>query len=161
MKDTKTLLPFVTKIEDDGLLQIEEVTVSPEVVDRIYQELGIKKSFRPKQESINSAAKKTMPYIRTMPLSWITQVCRLRGKALHVGIVLWYLGGVSKSSTVKLTPSRLKRFGIHPETGRRALRTLEKAQLVRVERQGHQSPVVTILMSPLDIQEPSRTQQKG
>ena len=58
---------------------------------------------------------------------------------------LWYFAGLSKSYTVKLTRSRLKEFGIHPESARRAVKILEKAKLVLVEREGHRSPVVTLM----------------
>jgi hypothetical protein len=126
-------------------VETKEIDIRQKDIGKICQELGLKVPIRASQKSVDSGAQKKESYVRTMSLSWIIQACGLRGKCLHVGIVLWYLAGVSKSSTVKLTPSRLRRFGIHPETGRRALRTLETAQLVSVERRGHSSPLVTIL----------------
>ena len=83
-----------------------------------------------------------------IPRWWVIRACSLSGKALHVGVVIWYLAGVSKYMTVKLTRSRLRQFNIHHEAGRRGLIALEKAHLVAVKRDGHKSPVVTILQVP-------------
>jgi len=80
-----------------------------------------------------------------IPLSWIIRAFSLPGKAWHVGTVLWFWAGITCSKTVHLTPSRLRHCGLHPETGRQRLMYLEKAGLVRVERRGRQSPMVTIL----------------
>ena len=84
-------------------------------------------------------------YVRTIPLSWAMKVTALGGKSAAVAIVLWYLSGVSKKSTVILSGVQLKRFGIHRLAGSRALERLELAALVRVERHGNKSPRVTIL----------------
>ncbi len=130
---------------DDGTLEAEEVVVSQLNIEKIYEELGLKIPIRAQQKSFRSDTKEG--YVRTINLRWMFRACALPGKALHVGIVLWYFSGLTKSLTVKLTRSRLKPFNIHRETGRRALRILEEAKLVGVERRGHNSPVVTILIN--------------
>jgi len=84
-------------------------------------------------------------YVRTIPLLWAIKATALKGKSAAVGIVLWYLSGISKSSTVTLSGVQLNRFGIHRLAARRALKWLEDAGLIKVARNGKKSPRVTIL----------------
>jgi hypothetical protein len=128
-------------------IEYQEINISGKDMAEIYQEFGIYASVQPKRAAGTCRSNINQPYIRTLPLEWTILASGLPGKALHVGIVLWFYAGLSKSLTIKLTRSRLRRFAIHPETGRRALRSLEEARLVRVQRQGHESPTVTILFS--------------
>src|SRR5262245_59563202 len=79
------------------------------------------------------ATKKSL-YVRTIPLTWAMKMTGLRGKSAAVGIILWYLSGVSKSLTVTLSGVQLKRFGIQRNAGGRALKWLEAAGLVKVAR---------------------------
>ena len=128
------------------MIEYEDIDISGKDLTEIYREFGIHTAV-PAQPSLHtSCSHRTQPYIRTLPLEWTILASSLPGKALHVGMVLWFYAGVSKSLTVKLTRSRLRRFRIHPETGRRALKTLEQASLVSVQRQGHRSPSVRILV---------------
>ena len=128
-------------------LESQEINISGKDMAEIYRDFGIYASVQAKRAVETCRSNIKQPYIRTLPLQWIILASSLPGKALNVGIILWFYAGVSKSLTVKLTRSRLRRFSIHPETGRRALRSLEEARLVRVQRQGHESPTVTILIS--------------
>lgn len=38
-----------------------------------------------------------------IPLNWVQAAANLPGKSVHVAIVLWFLAGIKKSQTVKLT----------------------------------------------------------
>jgi DNA-binding MarR family transcriptional regulator len=79
-------------------------------------------------------------------MNWLNQAARLPGKALHVGIALWHLAGLSRQAgTVSLSATVLRDMGISRTTGYRALAALEKAGLVRVERQSGRLPRVTLL----------------
>lgn len=80
-----------------------------------------------------------------IPLLWLICAMALPGKALHVGLVLWFFHGLKGSHAVTLSPSQLARFGIQRETARRGLRSLEDAKLVTVERSGKKSPRVTLM----------------
>jgi hypothetical protein len=84
-------------------------------------------------------------YIRTVPLIWAMKAAALPGKSLAVGMVIWYLAGISKRHTIVLSNKLRNRFGIKRNAGRRALKWLEDAGLVRVEHSGTKSPRVTIL----------------
>ena len=130
---------------DGKPIEIKQVEISKGAVKGIYKKMGIKAVVQTRYRPVKRQAKGQSPYIRTIPLSWICQATGLPGKASAVGLVLWYLSGVSKSKTVKLTRLLLSRFGLLPETGRRGLRTLERAKLVYVKRSGNKSPQVTLL----------------
>ncbi len=132
---------------DGKPIEAKQVGISKGDINKIYNELGIKILVQPQDRPLKRQSRARDPYVRTIPLPWIQQASRLPGKSLHVGIVLWYLAGVSKSLTVKLTRSGLRRFGLHHETGRRGLRALEKAKLVGVKRSGKKSPYVTLVGS--------------
>ena len=80
-----------------------------------------------------------------LPGEWIGLAARLPGKALHVGLALWFLSGRSKQTTVRLTGESLRRFGVHRHSGKRGLSALESAGLVRVRRHRGRCPVVDIL----------------
>ncbi len=134
-----------TEIIDGKSIKLEEVNIADKDINKIYKEFGLKTAVQPRYRPVKRQSKAQAPYIRTIPLPWIQQASRLPGKSLHVGIVLWYLSGVSKSLTVKLTRSWLSRFGLHHETGRRGLHALERAKLVHVERSGKKSPCVTLV----------------
>jgi hypothetical protein len=80
-----------------------------------------------------------------IPGSWLEVAARRPGHTLHVGLALWYLVGLNKCKTVRLTWATLRRFGLGDDAGRRGLLRLETAGLVTVERQCGSCPVVTIL----------------
>ena len=82
-----------------------------------------------------------------IPLAWLGPATRLPGKALAVGLAIWYLRGLKKLETVMLTGPILNQFGVDRHAKYRALVALEKAGLVRVERQKGKNPTVEILMA--------------
>jgi len=80
-----------------------------------------------------------------IPLNWLAEAGQLRGKALHVAIVLWFQAGLKCLRTVKLSNAVMKRFGVDRYAAYRGLKALENAGLVSVERHAGRLPVVTIL----------------
>jgi hypothetical protein len=72
-----------------------------------------------------------------------------------VASAVWFVGIRSrdKSATVQLTPKTLRRFGLNKMDVSRALRHLEIAGLVRVERAAGRRSVVTVLPAPRPEQE--------
>ncbi len=130
---------------DGKPIEVEQVDICEKNINKIYKELGINMLVQPQDRPFKRQSKAKDPYVRTIPLPWIQQASRLPGKSLHVGIVLWYLAGISKSLTVTLTRLKLSQFGLHHETGRRGVRTLEKANLVHVDRDGKKSPRGTLV----------------
>jgi len=80
-----------------------------------------------------------------VPLAWLQQAMRLPGKALAVGLLLWLERGMKGRRTVHFCLSRAATDGIPTTTARRAIRALERAGLVRVERKPGRGLNVTIL----------------
>jgi hypothetical protein len=80
-----------------------------------------------------------------IPLHWLSQAAALSGKALAVGLALWFRSGIEKRRSVKLHPSTLTKLGVSRWSMYRALDALEAAGLVRVQRHRGRSPTVTVL----------------
>ena len=78
-------------------------------------------------------------------MKWLGVAARLKGKALAVGIALWFKDGATRNSTIKTSPLLWKKLGIHRNSASRALKALEEAGLVIVEHRPGQTPLVTIL----------------
>jgi hypothetical protein len=81
-----------------------------------------------------------------IPWPWLTAAMALPGRALAVGLVLWRQAGCRKAMTFALTLAKLAECGIHRDTGRRALRALERASLIALRRQPGRAIEVTILL---------------
>jgi hypothetical protein len=80
-------------------------------------------------------------YLRTIPVPWLEKAIALPGKALHVGLVIWYYWGL-RSEDVSLSQIKLAQFSLNRETARRGLATLEAAGLVTVIRHPGRAPRV-------------------
>lgn len=79
-----------------------------------------------------------------IPLDWLSSAARLPGKSLHVGIALWFMGGIQKSRVVPLSNMAGLRFGLDRNAKYRGLAWLEGAGLVAVKRELGRAPMVTI-----------------
>jgi hypothetical protein len=80
-----------------------------------------------------------------VPLVWLQVAAKQPGRALHVGIVLWFLVGLTRSAQVTLKSSELRGFGLDRFAARRGLKALEKANLVTVTRHPGRAAVVTVV----------------
>jgi hypothetical protein len=80
-----------------------------------------------------------------IPLAWLVIAAKLPARSLHVGLALWYSVGLSGSTSVSLSNILCSRFGLDRNAKYRALRSLECAGLVAVQRKRGRSPLVTIL----------------
>jgi hypothetical protein len=81
-----------------------------------------------------------------VPLDWLQRAALLPGRAVHLGLALWFLDGFQQTGTVKVEPGVVRGFGLDRHASYRALRALEKAGLVSVERRKGAAPVVTLLV---------------
>lgn len=79
-----------------------------------------------------------------IPWKWLSVAARLPGKALHVGIGLWFLAAVNHSAQVKLSMSLLGDMGVSRHSAYRGLLALERAGLVEAQRHPGRNSVVTI-----------------
>lgn len=94
---------------------------------------------------MTSTAKKKDAFVK-VPLWFASEAAKSTNtlKAL-VWIHLLHASWKAKSLTFPLPNGRLERIGVSRETKRRALRDLERAGLITVERLSRKSPVVTIV----------------
>jgi DNA-binding transcriptional ArsR family regulator len=79
-------------------------------------------------------------------VSWVCQASRLGVKALLVGLALWHLKRLRRSNSFELSNLMVREWGIEPDAKSRALRKLERAGLITVERRGKRSPRVTLVV---------------
>jgi DNA-binding transcriptional ArsR family regulator len=77
---------------------------------------------------------------------WVVQAGRLGVKALLVGLALWHLKKLRQADTFIVSNLMLQEWGVQPDAKTRALRKLEKAGLIRIERRGKRSPQVTLVV---------------
>lgn len=80
-----------------------------------------------------------------IPFDWLAMAARQPGKALHVAIAVWFLSGLTRSSTVHLAPSIPRQLGLSRYAAYRGLRALERSGLVGVQRQRGRGPMVSIV----------------
>ena len=80
-----------------------------------------------------------------IPLSWLTPASNLPGKALQVGLAIWFEYGRRNKTTFKLSSAILGRFNIGRKAGYRGLEALEDAELISVVRQLGKNPEITLL----------------
>jgi DNA-binding transcriptional ArsR family regulator len=79
-------------------------------------------------------------------VSWVCRASRLGVKALLVGLALWHLKGLKRSDSFIVSNLRMQEWDIKPDAKSRALRKLEEAGLITIERRGKRSPRVTLLL---------------
>jgi hypothetical protein len=84
-------------------------------------------------------------FIPPIPFDWATAAGKLPGKASAVGQAIRFRAALRHQNTVKLTGAMTAAFGVSPTARLRALDALEKAGLIRIERHGRRSPVITII----------------
>jgi hypothetical protein len=77
---------------------------------------------------------------------WLLQARRIGVTALLVGLALWHIKGLRKTETFIVSNLMLQEWDIQPDAKRRALRALERAGLVKIERRGKRSPQVTLVV---------------
>jgi DNA-binding transcriptional ArsR family regulator len=79
-------------------------------------------------------------------VSWVVQASRLGVKALVVGLALWHIKGLRKADIFFVSNLMMQDWGVQPDAKGRALRALENAGLIKVERRGKRSPQVTLVV---------------
>jgi len=78
-------------------------------------------------------------------MAWLNEAAKLPGKALNLGIAIWWLAGMSKTTAFKLTGRALDQVDISRDAASSALNRLEAQGLIRVQRSAGQRPTVEIL----------------
>jgi hypothetical protein len=83
-----------------------------------------------------------------VPWPWLERAFRLRGKALHVALLLWREAGCRRSREVPLCLAGNLPEGLNEQSARRGLRQLEVAGLVTVCRPPGRGLEVTLNDAP-------------
>lgn len=85
-------------------------------------------------------------FIGRIPLAWAQKSCQLPGKAAALTMCLWYLHGLTKKTTIKLTKANRAAFGLlNRNTYYHAVTALETAGLIRIVRRQGQSLTVQLV----------------
>ena len=81
-----------------------------------------------------------------VPMSWLLTAARLPGRALHVGVLLWHWCGWKRKNEFSFSGQRCAdELGVDRSTVHRALRALERANLVKITWAGSKSPIVRLV----------------
>ncbi len=97
--------------------------------------LVVNKAMSPFNKPFVSHPRQRTPFIKgPIPLTWVQQAARLPGRTLHLGMILWYLAGVRRSTQGAVSYTVAEHFGLNRYTVYRGLARLEKAGLVVVSR---------------------------
>jgi hypothetical protein len=88
----------------------------------------------------------SVPFLKgPIPMAWLNAAARLPGKTLNVGIAIWWLAGMSKTTSFKLTRKALDQLGVSRDAASDGLRRLEEDGLILVKRLPGQRSTVEIL----------------
>lgn len=79
-----------------------------------------------------------------IPLWWLEKAAALPGKALTVGIIIWWFHGMNANQPIKVTRKALERFSISEDAYRDGLKRLELAGLIEVVRSKGQRALIRI-----------------
>lgn len=117
----------------DGLIDLKRIRLTPDMLAKL-------KPFK-RQRRFRGT------YFLKGPISWpwLVQAAKQPGSAFKLAIKIWFLVGMRRSRTVKVSLSRIKDLGVSPPSGSRALRALEEAGLLQVERKPGCAPLVTVI----------------
>ena len=86
------------------------------------------------------------PFLKgPIPMAWLNEAAKLPGKAINLGIAIWWLHGMAKTKPFKLTGKALDQLGVSRDAASSALKRLEAQGLIRVHRSPGQRPAVEIL----------------
>jgi|ERR1017187_7087980 choline dehydrogenase-like flavoprotein len=88
-----------------------------------------------------------------IPWKWLQRAMKLKGKALHVAILLWREAGMTRTSTIRFNLSAQAKNGVLLDAARNGLRALESAKLVTVTHYAGQALEVTLLETPIETPE--------
>jgi hypothetical protein len=81
-----------------------------------------------------------------IPMDWLQRAGMLPGKALHLGVALWFRAGLAGSMTVKLANADLATIGVARDAKYDGLERLQAAGLISVAQQPGRAPTVTLLL---------------
>jgi hypothetical protein len=101
--------------------------------------------FNPRTGTYDGPCAKTQKFIKgPIPFQWMASANALGGKAGAVGLALWFLRGVKRSSEVSITREAMQLAGCQRKALYTALDRLEKAGLIQQKKQSGKRTRVTL-----------------
>ena len=100
----------------------------------------------------------SVPFLKgSIPMAWLNAAAKLPGKTLNVGLAIWWLAGMSKTTAFKLTRKALNQLGVSRDAASDALRRLEDNGLILVKRLPGQRSTVEILTVAIGVTKSENT----
>ena len=128
--------------------------LTPSIPD---QEIGTKRlRFDASSRTLVAALDKKLFLKGPIPITWLSAAASLPGKALHLGVALWWLQGMRKTPHIKITQKALHFFALSRDATRDGLLRLENKGLIRVQRRPGQRPMVWLLPESADTTNPNQ-----
>ena len=94
----------------------------------------------------------SVPFLKgPIPMAWLNEAAKLPGKAINLGLAIWWLAGMAQTKTFKLTGKALDQLGVSRDAAADALKRLEGRGLIRVQRAPGQRPTVEILSVAIKV----------
>jgi len=91
-------------------------------------------------------AKKSEPFLKgPIPLTWITKVSMLPGKAFQTALAILWLTDMSGGGPIKLSRQAMQRFSLSADAARDAVKRLEAAKVITVERRAGQKHSIMLV----------------
>ena len=101
----------------------------------------------------------SVPFLKgPIPMAWLNAAAKLPGKTLNVGIAIWWLAGMSKTTAFKLTRKALNQLGVSRDAASDGLRRLEENGLILVKRLPGQRSTVEILPVAIGVTKSENTE---
>jgi hypothetical protein len=98
------------------------------------------------------------PFLKgPIPLAWLNAAAKLPGKTLNVGLAIWWLAGMSDTTSFKLTRKALDQLAVSRDAASDALKRLEDNGLILVKRLPGQRPTVQIVPVAQDVTKQENT----
>jgi len=80
-----------------------------------------------------------------IPWCWLATAASLPGRCLHVGLAIWHLHWLQRRPKIRLSNAILQELGVDKHAKGRALKRLEVAGLIAIERHAGSSPLILLL----------------
>ncbi len=81
-----------------------------------------------------------------VPLAWLASAATLRGRALTIGVLVWFMVGMKRATVVTIPGAWLVEFGLNRFAFYRGLAALERQGLVDVDRRRGAMPKITLVV---------------
>ena len=100
----------------------------------------------------------SVPFLKgPIPMAWLNVAAKLPGKTLNVGLAIWWLAGMSKNTSFKITGKALDQLGVSRDAASDGLRRLEENGLILVKRLPGQRSTVEILPVAIGVTKSENT----